>query len=91
MPAIQQAGLRAPQLHMDVHLLGPSDHLGIKVAVHTLRSLLPMAERFGIATAEDVDLENLEEALHAEFAAKNAISSWPPIVAAWTRVPGGPE
>jgi hypothetical protein len=50
-----------------------------------------MAERFGVATAEDVDLENLEAALHAEFAAKNAISSWAPIVGAWTRLAGGPE
>src|SRR5262249_60577103 len=54
----------------------------------TLHSLLPMAERLGIATAAEVDIETLAERLRREALEHNACMTLPPLVGAWTRLAG---
>jgi hypothetical protein len=48
---------------------------------------VPMAERFGIATATEIAIETLAERLHKEAVDNNASIIPPPLVGAWTRVP----
>jgi hypothetical protein len=50
-----------------------------------VRSLLPMAERHGVATAAEVAVDGLAERLRAEAVVNNACIMLPPLVGAWTR------
>lgn len=59
---------------------------GPEFAAATLRSLLPMIERLGIATAEEIDVETLAGRLRAEATAADATTAAVSLVAAWTRV-----
>jgi hypothetical protein len=55
--------------------------------VRIVATMLPAAERFGIATAAEVELDTLGARLRAETQARHAVV-WPPTLAgAWTRVP----
>jgi SAM-dependent methyltransferase len=53
----------------------------------TLRSLLPMAERLGVATAAEVDIGRMADRLRREALASRMCIVLPPLVGAWTRVP----
>jgi SAM-dependent methyltransferase len=79
------AGLPPPRVEMTTHFLTPADLLGPRVAAHTVRSLLPFIERFGLATAEEAGVETYAERLHADLVARGAVVSWPPAISAWTQ------
>jgi len=74
-----------PHMHIDVHVLTPADVLGPKVAAHTLRSLMPIFERFRVATQEELDPETYADRLLADLAASGSVLGWPPLVSAWAR------
>jgi len=80
-----EAGLPPPHMHIDVHVLTPADVLGPKVAAHTLRSLMPIFERFRVATSKELDPDTYADRLLADLAASQAVLGWPPLVSAWTR------
>jgi len=42
--------------------------------------------RYGIATAEEVQIETLEERLRAEIVAANGVVKLPELVSAWARI-----
>ena len=73
-------------MHIDVHVLTPADVLGPEVAAHTLRTLMPIFERFRLATPEQLDPETYAERLKADLAACGSVTGWPPLVSAWTRL-----
>jgi ubiquinone/menaquinone biosynthesis C-methylase UbiE len=52
----------------------------------TMRSLLPMAERLGVATAAEVDIDRLADRLRREAIAMRMCIVVPPLVGAWARV-----
>jgi hypothetical protein len=58
------------------------------VLAATVRSLLPIAERLGVATAAEVDIDSLADRLRREAVDRNACLMPPPLVGAWTRVAG---
>jgi hypothetical protein len=72
---------------MDVHLTRPGDELAFSVPAHVLRSLLPLMEKFGIATAQAVEVDTFAERYAAEVAAKQAVHMSVPVVRAWARLP----
>jgi len=80
------ADLPPPCVEIDMHFLTPADPLGPKVAAHTVRSVLPFIERYGLATAEEAGVETFAERLHADLVARGAVVSWPPIMSARTRM-----
>jgi len=84
------AGLPAPQMTVAGHVEGGSQSPVYTYLADTLRSLVPMAERFGIATAAEVEIETLAERLRKEAVDNNASIMPPPLVGAWTRVPATP-
>ena len=51
------------------------------------RTLMPVIEKTGLATAADVDLNTLEERLRGEAVERNATIVAPPLVGAWVRRP----
>ncbi len=58
-----------------------------EVLAATVRSLLPGAERLGVARAAEVDIDTLAERLRREAVASNACIVPPPLIGAWTRLP----
>jgi hypothetical protein len=80
------AGLGAPAMHMGTYLITAADRLGPRVAAHVLRSILPLAERFGVASAGDMGVDTFAERFHAEIVSKGAVVPWPPLVSAWSRI-----
>ena len=79
------AGLPEPNLRMDTMLGGGPDFPGYHVFAETFRSLLPMLERFGVATAAEFDIDTLADRIRDEVVAHDAVLSFPPLAAAWTR------
>ena len=51
----------------------------------TLRSLLPMAERLGVVTAAEVEIDTLAERLRKEAIHHTACVMPPPLIGGWTR------
>jgi ubiquinone/menaquinone biosynthesis C-methylase UbiE len=81
------AGLPAPQMTAAGRVEGGAQSPVYTYLTDTLRSLLPMAERTGVATAAEIAIETLVERLRQEAVENNACIMPPPLVGAWTRVP----
>jgi SAM-dependent methyltransferase len=62
-----RAGLPAPQMSLGTRVEGCDDPRIFEFLVQTLRSLMPMAEKFGVATAEEVDIDTLAERLRKDI------------------------
>lgn len=82
-----RAGLPAPHLHMDVLVCSLSNDRGCDVQEQLLRSILPLMERFGIATAAEVGVETIAQRLRHEAIANGVVATWPPVMRAWARKP----
>jgi SAM-dependent methyltransferase len=82
------AGLPAPALRMEVLLGGGPDFFGYRYYAEAVRSILPLMERFGVVTENEVDVETLAERLRAEAVTAEATITLPPLTAAWVRKPG---
>jgi hypothetical protein len=65
---------------------GPDPPVYAYVA-QTTRTLLPLMERTGMATAAEVGLETLAARLREEIVAADATVVTPPLIGAWTRKP----
>jgi SAM-dependent methyltransferase len=83
--AFLDAGLPPPQLGCETPIGAGADWPGYSVGAEAVRSLLPLILKFGIATAEEVAVETLEERLRAEAVSQRAVVLGPGIVTAWTR------
>ena len=66
---------------------GGPDYLGYSFLAGLIRSIVPMIERYGVSTADDVDVATLEDRLRAEVVGANATVAFPSIVSAWSRRP----
>ena len=84
-----RAGLPAPQLHMDLVVCSRSNDLPCDVQAEVIRSILPLLERFGIATAAEVEVETLAQRLRQETIDNDVVWTAPPVMSAWTRMPAG--
>jgi SAM-dependent methyltransferase len=83
----KQAGLPDPEMSMGARIGGGPDTPGYEYATNVLRSLLPMAEKFGIATAEDMALDTLTDRVRNEVVANGGVVISPAMIGAWTRKP----
>ena len=84
----QEAGLPTPQM-----ILGARVEQGAASAVYTqleqiTRTLLPLMERTGVATAAEVDIETLAARLRTETVGKNSTLVSPSFIGAWAQLPG---
>ncbi len=82
------AGLPTPQMISLGRIEGGAQSGAYEVLAATVRSLLPMAERLGVATAAEVDVGTLAERLRREAIESDACVAPPPLVGAWARVAG---
>lgn len=82
--AFLDAGLPPPHLGCETVIGTGADWPGYCHAAETVRSQLPLILKFGIATAEEVAVETLEERLRAEAVSQRAVMLGPGLVTAWT-------
>ncbi len=81
------AGLPEPTLQYSAPVGGPAAWTGYQFIANAFRSLVPLLEAFGIATAEAVGVETLAERLRAEVVASKRPLILPPHVTAWAQLP----
>ena len=79
----QDAGLPAPQMHMDIPLGNDRDATGLMCDV--LCALLPTIKRFNVSLEPLGDLDTLSVRLHQEVVSSNSVVPWIPLVGAWSR------
>ena len=66
-----------------------ADSAGYAVLANVTRSLLPAIEKYGIATAAEVDIDTLADRLRDATVAANACWLSPVMVGAWARIGAG--
>ena len=81
------AGLPAPVSHLEAPAGGGPDWVGYEFLRHGFASLLPLMEAYGIATAEQLDIDTFTERLQKEAAASGRLIVLPPHVTAYGRLP----
>lgn len=80
------AGLPAPTMHYEALAGGADGWAGYPYAVQAFASFLPLFEQFGIATAEDVGLDTLEDRIREEVKTSKRPLLLPPHMTAYARV-----
>lgn len=80
----REAGLPQPALVLGARVDAGLEYQICDQAAHVTRSLLPLIERFGIATAAEVGIDTLADRLRAEAVARDATLVSPALVGAWT-------
>lgn len=81
------AGLPPPQAIAMGRVEGGPQSPVYDYVAGVLHSLLPMAERLGVATAAEVEIDTLAERLRKEAVEHDACIMLPPLVGAWARTP----
>lgn len=80
-----EAGLPLPELIQGARLGYGPDTPAYQQVTEITRTLLPLMERVGVATAAEVDIETLADRLRQDVVANNATVVAPPYIGAWTR------
>jgi 2-polyprenyl-3-methyl-5-hydroxy-6-metoxy-1,4-benzoquinol methylase len=83
----RRAGLPAPQLLSAARAVGGDCPEVCAWLAGTLASLLPLAEKLGVATRDEVQIESLASRLGAELVAGGGAVHTPVFVGAWARMP----
>ena len=81
------AGLPAPKMQLEAPVGGGPEWGGYEYAAETLRSLLPLVLKLGIATEQEVEIDTLSERLRQETAAAGGVVKMPEVVSAWALKP----
>lgn len=79
------AGLPAPTMRLESLVESGPDAASPDWFAESLRSMLPLAEQLGVASAGEVDVDTLADRLRAEAVAAGAVVKAPDVVGAWTR------
>jgi len=90
VPLFVAAGLPAPELRFDAPVAYGPDGPGYAYLVATLRAMLPVMRLAGVADAETVGVDTLEERMRREAAEQRALLILTPCIGAWTRRPSRP-
>jgi ubiquinone/menaquinone biosynthesis C-methylase UbiE len=80
-----RAGLPAPQMIATARLEGGPDSPVYEYLAETVRSLMPMLERFEVATSAEIDIESLAARLREEAVAADHCIFAPLLIGAWCR------
>jgi ubiquinone/menaquinone biosynthesis C-methylase UbiE len=84
-PTFLAAGLPSPTLRLDGLIGGGPDAPLYEVVTDVTRSVLPVMIRLGIATAEAVDIDTLEDRLRQEVVRGGGVVTSPTLIGAWSR------
>lgn len=81
-----EAGLPRPEMIQAARLGNGPDSPAYQQITEITRTLLPLMERVGVATAAEVDIDTLAERLGQEVVANNATLVAPPFIGGWARL-----
>ena len=81
--AFVNADLPEPTLHFEAPMGGPEDWPGYEYLTDSFRSLVPLLEAYGIATADEVDIDTLAERIQVEVATSKRPIMLPPHITAY--------
>jgi ubiquinone/menaquinone biosynthesis C-methylase UbiE len=87
LPTYLRAGLPRPELRLEGRVEGGAGAAAYELLARTVRSLLPMMERLGVATPSEVDVETLAARLEEEACRGEGVVMPPPLIGAWARKP----
>ena len=79
------AGLPEPEMNLCSPVGGGPDWPGYDYAAESLRSMLPLIVKLGIATEEEVEIDTLARRLRAETVAADGVVKAPDLLDAWAR------
>ena len=79
-----EAGLPEPTLDAGMLLGGSADWPGYSYVANSFRSVVPLLEHYGIATAEEVDIDTIPQRVREEIVAAKRPVVIPPHIGAWT-------
>ena len=82
-----RAGFPPPDMTAATLIASGPATTGYGYMVGVLRSLLPLIERTGIATATEIDIDTLAVRLHEDALAHERVMFLPRVVGAWTALP----
>ncbi len=85
-PLFLEAGLPEPQMRLDAAVGGGPEWAGYGYMVSLLRTLLPLIVKFGIATAEEVEIDTFEERLRDEVVSRGGVVTTWGFITAWARL-----
>ena len=81
----QRAGLPSPEMFLGSPVGAGPDSPMYRYIAETVRSLLPMMEHYGVASAEEVMVDNLADRLRIEMTTAGTVCATPCLIGAWTR------
>ena len=82
----RRAGLPGPQMLLSARIEGGPDSFAYQYLAEVLRTLLPLAERFGVASADAIGIDTLAARLRDEIVALDGVIQPPAFIGAWARV-----
>jgi SAM-dependent methyltransferase len=82
----RRAGLPGPQMLLSSPVAAGADSPMYRHIAETVRSLLPMMEYYGVASAQEVMVDNLADRLRVEMTASGTVCATPCLIGAWTRI-----
>lgn len=80
------AGLPAPEMEVD-GFIGGVEGISPALFANVVRMLVPQLEALGVATAEEIQVDTLEERMRADLAKTGGVMSTPLLIGAWARLP----
>jgi SAM-dependent methyltransferase len=83
--AFLAAGLPAPVMHEEALVGGGADFAGYAWLAGVARSLAPLTQKLGIASAEQLGLETLASRIREDAVARGAVVWSPPLIGAYAR------
>jgi SAM-dependent methyltransferase len=84
----QRVDLPRPEMYLEGRVDGGAGAAAYDLVAQTVRSLLPMMERLGVATSSEVEVETLAARLEAETCGGGGVVMLSPLIGAWARKPG---
>jgi ubiquinone/menaquinone biosynthesis C-methylase UbiE len=86
---MEEAGLTTPRLRSEALIGGGNEWMEVfaPYVANTLRSMVPMILKYGIATEEEIDIDTFEQRYRAEILRQGSVVQWPSCVGAFARKP----
>jgi SAM-dependent methyltransferase len=86
LPSVfRAAGLPAPHLSYEASIGADGDWPGFEMRAEDVRMFLPLIQRFGLATEEEIDIDTLADRLREETVGHGGAARLPIVVSAWAR------
>jgi SAM-dependent methyltransferase len=85
-PTFKAAGLPAPEMRVS-GFIGGAESIAPKLIANVMQMLLPQVEATGVASAQEVQIDTLEQRMRADLAISGGVMSTPLLIGAWARLP----